>query len=79
MQAAGAIAALARQHATDKTYRSPYTEEAMRQGYDLPWWEKITTASFEDGQVKLGTLRVRSSVSFLHCAGTSRRSDYLRA
>ncbi|KAK9917857.1 hypothetical protein WJX75_008970 [Coccomyxa subellipsoidea] len=56
-QAAGAIAALARQHATDKTFSSPYTEEAKRQGYDLPWWEKITTASFEDGQFQLGTLR----------------------
>lgn len=58
-QAAGAIGALARQHALDKTYKSPYTEEAQRQGYDLPWWEKILTASFEDGHFELGTLRVR--------------------
>ena len=41
-------------------YPSPYTEEAKRQGYDLPWWEKVLTASWEDG-LKLGTLRVRTS------------------
>ncbi|BDA48584.1 Protein phosphatase PTC7 homolog [Coccomyxa sp. Obi] len=56
-QAAGAIAGLASQHAADKKFRSPYTEEAKRQGYDLPWWEKVLTASFDDGEFQLGTLR----------------------
>ena len=60
MQAAGALAGLASQHAADKKFRSPYTEEAKRQGYDLPWWEKVMTASFDDGGFQLGTLRVRS-------------------
>lgn len=60
VQAAGAIAGLASQHAADKKFRSPYTEEAKRQGYDLPWWEKVLTASIDDGEFQLGTLAVRS-------------------
>ena len=58
MQAAGAIAALAMQHAQDKEFMSPYIVEAARQGFDLPFWEKVMTASFEEGSFKLGTLRV---------------------
>ena len=64
-QAAGAIAALAMQHARDEKYMSPYIVEAARQGFELGFWEKLTTASFEDGQLKLGTLRV-------HCPLDSR-------
>ena len=62
-QAAGAIAALAMQHARDERYMSPYIVEAARQGFDLGFWEKVTAASFEDGQLKLGTLRVRGSLA----------------
>lgn len=58
-QAAGAIAELARMHATDQKFKSPYTREALKQGFDVPWWEKITTASFDDGKFQLGTLTVR--------------------
>jgi hypothetical protein len=58
-QAAEAMAKLASTHARDPAYKSPYTEEATRQGYDLPWWEKLVTSSFKDGKVELGTLRVR--------------------
>ena len=63
MQAAGAIAELARQHANDKNFKSPYTQEALKQGYDVPWWEKIKSASFADGKFELGTL----TVSCLQC------------
>ena len=65
IQAAGAIAALAMQHAQDEKYMSPYIVEAARQGFDLGFWEKLSTSSFEDGQLKLGTLRV------LHLFSTS--------
>lgn len=58
MQAAGAIAELARQHATDEKFKSPYTQEALKQGYDVPFWEKVLTATFEDGKLELGTLTV---------------------
>lgn len=59
LQAAGLIAELARQHANDQSFKSPYTQEALKQGYDVPWWEKLTTASFADGKFELGTLTVR--------------------
>ena len=36
MQAAAAIAQLARQHAQDEKFRSPYTQEALKQGYGCP-------------------------------------------
>ncbi len=58
MQAAGAIAELARQHATDAKFKSPYTQEALKQGYDVPFWEKVLTATFEDGKLELGSLKV---------------------
>lgn len=63
MQAAGAVAELARQHANDQTFKSPYTQEALKQGYDVPWWEKIKTASFADGKFELGTLTVSHVLS----------------
>jgi hypothetical protein len=43
----------------DARFLSPYIVEAARQGFDLSFWEKLRSASFEDGQLKLGTLRVR--------------------
>ena len=59
VQAAGAIAALAQQHAQDTKFMSPYIVEASRQGFELSFWEKITSSSFEGGEFRLGTLRVR--------------------
>ena len=58
MQAAAAIAQLARQHAQDENFKSPYTREALKQGYDVPWVEKISNISFVDGKLQLGTLTV---------------------
>ncbi|CAM6088100.1 unnamed protein product [Calypogeia fissa] len=40
-RAATAIASLAREHAQDRNYDSPYAKEAIAQGQDYPWWYKI--------------------------------------
>ena len=58
-QAAGAIAALAAQRGADPGYESPYSREALRQGLDLAWWQKLAGASVRDGRLELGALRVR--------------------
>ncbi|GBF90533.1 serine threonine phosphatase [Raphidocelis subcapitata] len=54
--AAESIAALARRHASDPEFASPYAKEALLQGFDLPWFEKIKGASFKDGRLELATL-----------------------
>ena len=59
-QSAGAIAALAAQRGADSGYESPYSREALRQGLDLAWWQKLAGASVRDGRLELGALRVRS-------------------
>jgi len=59
-QAAGAIAALAAERGGDAEYASPYSQQAQRQGLDLPWWQKLAGASLRDGRLELGALRVRS-------------------
>lgn len=41
MQAAAALAELASQHANDPDFESPYTEEALQEGFDIPIWEKV--------------------------------------
>lgn len=58
---ADAIAAAARRNAADDTYESPYTVEALRQGMDLSWWEKLKGVRFapKGGGFKLGKLQVR--------------------
>ncbi|EFJ40674.1 hypothetical protein VOLCADRAFT_108071 [Volvox carteri f. nagariensis] len=48
---ADAIAAAARRHASDSEYASPYTREALSQGLDLPWWDKLLGVSFKGGKV----------------------------
>ena len=58
-QSAGAIAALAAQRGADPGYESPYSREALRQGLDLAWWQKLAGASVRDGRLELGALRVR--------------------
>ncbi|KIZ01643.1 putative PTC7 protein phosphatase [Monoraphidium neglectum] len=55
--AAEAIAALARVHASDPEFASPYTREARQQGYDLSWLDKLKGIQFKDGKLELATLR----------------------
>lgn len=66
MQSAGAIAALAAQRGVDPEYESPYSQEALRQGMDLPWWQKLSGASLRDGRLEFDSLRVRQPVCILH-------------
>ncbi|GLC40993.1 hypothetical protein PLESTB_000954400 [Pleodorina starrii] len=54
--AADAIATAARRHASDAEYASPYTREALSQGLDLPWWDKLLGMSFKGGKVHLKQL-----------------------
>ena len=30
--------------------------QALEQGMDLPWWEKIANTRFKDGKLKIGQL-----------------------
>nr|BBC28495.1 protein phospatase 2C [Eudorina sp. 2006-703-Eu-15] len=53
---ADAIATAARRHASDVEYASPYTREALSQGLDLPWWDKLLGMSFKGGKVHLKQL-----------------------
>ncbi len=52
-------------NAFDDQYPSPYTVEAVRQGMDLPWWEKLLGARFKDGKFQLARLKVRPSAHVL--------------
>ena len=54
------MAGLASRNAADPEYESPYTEEAIRSGMDLPWWQKIVTTTLDFGELKLGKLTVRA-------------------
>ncbi|PNH00830.1 putative protein phosphatase 2C 1 [Tetrabaena socialis] len=54
--AADAIAATARRHASDTDFASPYTREALSQGLDLPWWDKVLGMSFKGGKLHLKQL-----------------------
>ncbi|KAH6556520.1 hypothetical protein KP509_1Z173900 [Ceratopteris richardii] len=38
---ASALASLASKHSRDPKYESPYSQEAILQGYDLPLWRKL--------------------------------------
>ncbi|KAL4452019.1 hypothetical protein ABPG75_007681 [Micractinium tetrahymenae] len=55
--AAAAMAELARRNSEDPDFESPYTQEALEEGLDIPIWEKLMTASFKDGKFQLGKLR----------------------
>lgn len=59
MQAAHDLVQLASSHAHDKKISSPYSQEAVKQGIDIPWILRLATASFSDGKFRLGHLRVR--------------------
>lgn len=45
---------------------SPYIVEASRQGFELSFWEKLTSSSFEDGAFRMGTLQARATPGWLH-------------
>lgn len=55
-QAALQIASAASNNAFDDQYPSPYTVEAVRQGMDLPWWQKLLGARFRAGRLQLARL-----------------------
>ena len=52
------MAEAASAHAVDEEYDSPYMQLARQQGLDLPWWQKVRSASFNDGKFSLGGLKV---------------------
>eukprot|EP00887_Chlorella_sp_A99_P007762 scaffold20.g7762.t1 len=54
---AAALGTLASRQANDTTWESPYTQEALTEGIDIPFWEKLCTATFKDGKLELGKLR----------------------
>ncbi|KAI8465998.1 MAG: phosphatase 2C-like domain-containing protein [Monoraphidium minutum] len=54
--AADSIAGMARAHACDPEFPSPYTREALQQGYDLSLFEKLRRLTWRDGRVRLGRL-----------------------
>ena len=58
MQAAPTLARLASKHAHDKKFPSPYSQEAVKQGIDLPWFLRLANASFTEGKFKLGHMKV---------------------
>ena len=43
------MAELASRNAGDPDFESPYTQEALQEGIDLPIWEKLMGASFKVG------------------------------
>ena len=54
------LAGVASRNADDPGYASPYTEEAIKVGMDLPWWEKILTTTLDSNRLELGKLTVRA-------------------
>ena len=58
VQAAHQIAEAASSNAYDEKYPSPYSVEALRQGMDLPWWQKLAGIRFKDGRLQLAQLTV---------------------
>ncbi len=63
VQAAQGLAQLASKHAHDKKFSSPYSQEAVKQGIDLPWFLKLANSSFSDGKFRLGHMKVRPYIS----------------
>ena len=58
MQAAVNIANAASKNAHDESYPSPYSKEALKQGMDIPWWEKVLGTRIKDGKPQLAKLEV---------------------
>ena len=67
VQAAHQIADAASCNAYNDNYASPYTVEAVRQGMDLPWWQKLAGARLKDGKLQLAQLTVSGS-NHLHAS-----------
>lgn len=58
LQAATSIANAASHNAHDERYSSPYAKEALKQGMDIPWWEKVLGTRMKDGRPQLAKLQV---------------------
>lgn len=56
-QVAEDLAGVASKHAHDKKFPSPYSQEAIKQGIDIPWLLKLANASFSDGKFRLGHMK----------------------
>ncbi|KAK9797372.1 hypothetical protein WJX73_006528 [Symbiochloris irregularis] len=56
-EAAQRMAEAASAHANDETYESPYTREALKRGFDIPWWQKVMGTRFQNGGLQLAYLR----------------------
>ena len=54
------LAEMASRHSADESYASPYTEEAIEVGMDLPWWQKIATTTLDLKGLEIGKLTVRA-------------------
>ncbi len=54
-------------NAYDDQYPSPYTVEAVRQGMDVPWRQKLLGARFKDGKFQLARLQVCTTSSDHAC------------
>jgi len=52
-----ALATKAREHASDPEFESPYVREATKQGFDLPWPQKLAGMRFTGGKLELARLR----------------------
>eukprot|EP00250_Pteridium_aquilinum_P005112 c15257_g1_i1 orf=137-1282(-) len=50
-QIASALASLASEHAKDVKYESPYSQEAVLQGYNLPLWRRILGQKLTGGKL----------------------------
>mmetsp|Transcript_22895 Transcript_22895/g.40754 ORF Transcript_22895/g.40754 Transcript_22895/m.40754 type:complete len:337 (-) Transcript_22895:252-1262(-) len=55
-KAAAQLAKLARMHAEDEQFESPYINAAVEEGINLPWWEQLLKMRFVDGKLRLGRL-----------------------
>jgi protein phosphatase PTC7 len=54
---AEALATLAARNAADPDFESPYWQEAVRKGVDMPLWDKLLSAKFSGGKMELGRLK----------------------
>jgi protein phosphatase PTC7 len=48
---ANALAALASKNSRDTTFESPYSKEAIQQGFDLPWYKKVLGKKLTGGKM----------------------------
>eukprot|EP00798_Chlamydomonas_sp_ICE-L_P020119 gene20119-26849_t len=55
-ESADRIGNLARAHAADNKFQSPYSKEALAQGLDLNWWEKLLGTTWREGRFHMKQL-----------------------